>query len=341
MKDFRNILREHTLRYPCMRPQDYAKLAYQNEFGPKHLMQDLETLHTHIFEEWTACAAASRTVAEPIGNGLCRFHFTEKYHPGEASLLLAQLFIRTMQQHTGSQKGFYEKISLLQNISGMEDWLQSYHAQNCPIIRHSAAYQQAYYPHYRVLQAEYAQYFPVLLAVSKIKKPAVIAIDGRCGSGKTLLAALIQRFFPCNVFHMDDFFLPLHRRTPDWRDKPGANIDFARLRTEALFPARSSNTVRYRRYDCQTDTLLEPVYLSPKPLLIVEGSYSHHPALSGQFDLKIFLTCSRKEQENRLLEREGAYYQTFQTCWIPLEERYFATVSKNGVLEIDTSNFFK
>ena len=33
-----------------------------------------------------------------------------------------------------------------------------------------------------------------------------VAIDGPCASGKTTLAALLQRRFDGNVLHMDDFF---------------------------------------------------------------------------------------------------------------------------------------
>lgn len=35
----------------------------------------------------------------------------------------------------------------------------------------------------------------------------VIAIDGRCASGKTTLANKLAQHFHANVFHMDDYFL--------------------------------------------------------------------------------------------------------------------------------------
>ncbi|MFQ8759475.1 MAG: hypothetical protein ACLSAF_08570 [Intestinimonas sp.] len=38
--------------------------------------------------------------------------------------------------------------------------------------------------------------------------PPWLPSTAACGSGKTSLAALIAALFPCNVFHMDDFFLP-------------------------------------------------------------------------------------------------------------------------------------
>ena len=36
----------------------------------------------------------------------------------------------------------------------------------------------------------------------------IIAIDGKCTSGKTTLASKLAEIYDCNVFHMDDFFLP-------------------------------------------------------------------------------------------------------------------------------------
>ena len=38
------------------------------------------------------------------------------------------------------------------------------------------------------------------------KRPFVIAIDGRCASGKTTLAGRLQKEIDCNIIHMDHFF---------------------------------------------------------------------------------------------------------------------------------------
>lgn len=75
---------------------------------------------------------------------------------------------------------------------------------------------------------------------------AVLAIDGRCGSGKTTLAALLAQTLPCRVVHMDDFYLPFAARRPDWRTTPLGNMDLGRLRREVLEPpvsGRRSPTV--------------------------------------------------------------------------------------------------
>lgn len=65
---------------------------------------------------------------------------------------------------------------------------------------------------------------------------AVLAIDGRCGSGKTTLAALLAQTLPCRVVHMDDFYLPFAARRPDWRTTPLGNMDLGRLHRVRINP---------------------------------------------------------------------------------------------------------
>lgn len=59
---------------------------------------------------------------------------------------------------------------------------------------------------------------------------------------------------------------------------------------------------------------------------MVEGSYSCHPELWGDYDLHIFLSISPDEQLRRIQARNGSdKVRDFQWKWIPLEERYFQT----------------
>ena len=168
--------------------------------------------------------------------------------------------------------------------------------------------------------------------------PVIIAVDGRCGSGKTTLAALASSELGLSVAHMDDFYLPHGRRVPDWRTTPCANMDFDRLREQVLCPYRQGQPVLYRPYRC-AEGVFGPTEVFPadRPLL-VEGSYSHHPSLAGYYDLKIFLTCAAQEQRRRLRRREGDGFAGFRQIWIPLEEGYFQEYGvEKHALCIDTS----
>ena len=172
-------------------------------------------------------------------------------------------------------------------------------------------------------------------------QPVVLALDGRCGSGKTTMATALAEQFPDSiVLHTDDFYLPPADRVPGWEQTPCANMDLARLRDEVLAPARAGKPVLYRAYSCREGAYLPVQQLAAQPLVILEGSYSHHPLLTDCETLRVFVTCSQAEQTRRLRAREGARYANFAARWIPLEEGYFAQygIEERADFVVDTTN---
>lgn len=158
------------------------------------------------------------------------------------------------------------------------------------------------------------------------KVSLLAAIDGRCGAGKTTLAAQLQRQFGWSVLHMDHFFLRPEQRTEERLREPGGNVDYERFLEEVLYPLKEGKgEISYRPYDCHRQELAEPVLIKPGEVCLIEGSYSCHPALWAQYDLHVFLTIDEAEQMRRIIERNGADgANMFRERWIPLEERYFA-----------------
>ncbi len=138
---------------------------------------------------------------------------------------------------------------------------------------------------------------------------------------------------------MDDYYLPLDRRAPDWESRPGGNMDLERVLAEILLPARAHTAITCRPYSCQTGRYGGAVTVPPSPLLLVEGSYSMHPLLRDHYDLTIFTTCSARERDRRLKAREGERFPRFQALWIPLEEGYFLRdgVQAASTLVLDTT----
>lgn len=104
-------------------------------------------------------------------------------------------------------------------------------------------------------------------------------------------------------------------------------MDLTRLRDEALRPAYAGQPVAYRAYSCRQGAYLPPAQLPAQPLVILEGSYSHHPLLRPYETLRVFVACTKAEQTRRLQAREGARYADFAARWVPLEEGYFAQYS--------------
>ena len=153
-------------------------------------------------------------------------------------------------------------------------------------------------------------------------KTVIVAIDGKCTSGKTTLAAQLAQSYDCNVLHMDDFFLRPEQRTPTRYAEVGGNVDYERFQEEVLSPLQSEKEFSYRPFHCKTFTLSDPVTVTPKKLTIIEGSYSMHPHFGDPYDLKILLTVDPETQKQRVLERPSFVQERFFTQWIPMENRY-------------------
>ena len=155
------------------------------------------------------------------------------------------------------------------------------------------------------------------------KDMVIMAIDGKCTSGKTTLASKLAEIYDCNVFHMDDFFLRPEQRTPERFAEVGGNVDYEGFQEEVLLPLKSGKAFSYRPFDCSTFTLSAPVAVTPKKLNIIEGTYSHHPYFGDPYDLKILLTVDEETQRQRILERPAFLHKRFFEEWIQMENRYF------------------
>lgn len=160
----------------------------------------------------------------------------------------------------------------------------------------------------------------------RLPRPCLIALDGRCASGKSTLAGRLGARKGWQVFHMDDFFLRPEQRTEQRLATPGGNVDHERFLAEVLLPLRQGrDTITYRPFDCAKMTLAHPIRAKAGEINLIEGSYSGHPALWSFYDLHLFLTVNPEEQMQRILSREGeAGAVPFREKWIPMEERYFS-----------------
>ncbi len=156
------------------------------------------------------------------------------------------------------------------------------------------------------------------------KPRLIIAIDGRCASGKTTLAMALKRELGCNVIHMDHFFLRHEQRTPERLAEPGGNVDYERFSEEVIIPLKKGGAFAYRPYDCQSLRLAAEICIEPHAVTIIEGAYSCHPRFIDKYDLRIFMSVEAQEQTRRIQNRNGeASAALFREKWIPLEEQYF------------------
>ena len=181
----------------------------------------------------------------------------------------------------------------------------------------------------------------IIERAEKCGSPCFIAIDGRCASGKTTLAAILKEKTGCPVVHLDDFFLRPVQRTPERFAEPGGNVDRERLLEEVIQPLEEQKDAVFQKFDCSVMELGEMITIPNAPMIVFEGSYSLHPALRDHFHLKIFMDVDSKDQLDRIEKRNGPEKRkVFEARWIPLEETYFShyQISDCADLIINTSN---
>lgn len=346
------FLRDQCARYPALRPGDLLKALHQSVFGCGHFVTEEGTGVCRIREELAALPAVDGPDIEPLDGGFCRVHLRYLKKSGLTPETLFRLFALSAETPGGAAE-LEEKLAVLLALAEagrlpfsheeLAPAVERWRSRGFPACHHSEPFCAAYAPAYRLVRRDFAWSLPLLAAIDREmaeKGRALVAVEGGSASGKTTLAALLERVYGCNVFHMDDFFLRPEQRTAARLAEPGGNVDRERFAGEVLGPLTRGRPVQYRRYDCRTQTLGEPVEISPHALNIVEGAYSMHPDLADCYDLSAFLRISPELQRARVLARNGPEAgKRFFTQWIPLEERYFAALDPAGrcdlVLEVE------
>ena len=150
------------------------------------------------------------------------------------------------------------------------------------------------------------------LFINSLPKGEVIALEGRCASGKTTIAKGLENV---TIIHCDDYFA---------KDDV---LDFKRLSNDIdnckeLIKNKKTNKYKYLAYDCHNQKYIEKELII-KDYLLVEGVYGYSDKLKDKYDKLCFVVVSKDEQNKRLLTRGEDIYNKFVSIWIPREEKYF------------------
>ena len=120
-----------------------------------------------------------------------------------------------------------------------------------------------------------------------------------------------------------ELFCPRRIRTKERLEIPGGNIDYERIINNVLLPLTEKKNACYSPYDCKSNSYGETIIVPYGGIVILEGSYSCHPALWEYYDLHIFLSVPEDVQAERIRKRNTDAVEMFFNRWIPLEEKYF------------------
>lgn len=156
--------------------------------------------------------------------------------------------------------------------------------------------------------------------VVALRRPAVIAVDGVDGSGKTTFANQLARAIddagrPAVVVHEDDFLAPRETRYRLGRQSPEGffrdSYNLPALITHVLDPLRpgGDRRVRRRMFDHRTDAPVDaPVEDLPvNAVVIIEGMFLHRDELVDRWDWTIFLDVPFTETARRMARRDGTH----------------------------------
>ena len=183
----------------------------------------------------------------------------------------------------------------------------------------------------------------------KNNERVLLVIDGRCGAGKTTLASRISEKLTCNVFHMDDFYLPAAEQTDERMKEPDGNISFGRFLSEIIMPIENGADIAYRPFVCRIQDYEDTQIMPARNINIIEGTYSCHPKLRGAYEslcgheaatgsmklIRIFVDVDGKTQIERLRTRVGEQrLKMFEKKWIPREEEYLKYARSESIAKM-------
>lgn len=330
----RKLILDHFEKYPLMEIRDIFKLIYQSSYGCEHLVTDENSAVSYIKKEYEAIESKTAE-SDSLGEGYERVHLSW-LDCGMKPETLGRLFCMSAKKEESGAENLKASIEITKELikerllpyseEDFDSELKKWEEESFSAVHHSDTFRESYSPAYRVIAKKYVPFLPLFSKIDKHseKERLIVAIDGSAASGKSTLAKILEEIYPCTVFHMDDFFLRPEQRTPERYNEAGGNVDRERFLSEVLIPLSKGCDIDYVRFDCQSFTLCPPERITPKRLVIIEGSYSMHPALSDFYDISVYLDVSPALQRNRISKRNSKQMQErFFNEWIPLESVYF------------------
>jgi len=142
----------------------------------------------------------------------------------------------------------------------------------------------------------------------------VVAIDGRSGAGKTLLAGRLRTQLGAPVVSLEDLY-------GGW-DGLEHGIDL--LVSEVLMPVSDERAARVPRYDWLTREWAKPVVLEPPELLIVEGVGAAARRAAAFESLLVWLEAAPSARKQRALDRDGNAFAPYWDMWAAQEDAMLA-----------------
>ncbi|MBR3730657.1 MAG: hypothetical protein IKN08_07075 [Bacteroidales bacterium] len=160
----RSAIERQLATYPESTLQDIYKSFYQEHFGPGHIISDTASARRYLMHELSEMDETSSPYFEPTGSQgdyirVCLSSIADSLIPAEQ---LLDAFVRSANLWQEPTVSWLEKweaiVSIIQankiELEGFETDLPllTEAAQNNQAVHHSRRYNEAYHPHYRIVE---------------------------------------------------------------------------------------------------------------------------------------------------------------------------------------------
>jgi len=180
----------------------------------------------------------------------------------------------------------------------------------------------------------------IILKITSLPPPTIIAVSGFGGSGKSTFAQLLGSALNVPVVGLDSFI----------KDKTLTDyslwdiMDFDRLEREVLMPFNEGkNPVRYSHFDWEKNAIGETREVSHDGRIIVEGVGLLRPHLSKYFGYKIWVDCPLGEAIVRGKKRDREEYhnpqdEAWEGIWKKNDLEYSNAFNPKGAADVIIDN---
>jgi uridine kinase len=143
----------------------------------------------------------------------------------------------------------------------------------------------------------------------------VVAVDGRSGSGKTLLGTAVADVLACPVVHLDEIY-------PGW---DGLEAAVALVTTHVLEPIARGERAAYPRWDWMRSRPGRTIEVDAGPHLVLEGCGALVPPAAAYAAVRVWVDAPTEVRKERALSRDGETYAPHWERWAGQEDAVYAS----------------
>ena len=142
----------------------------------------------------------------------------------------------------------------------------------------------------------------------------VVAIDGRSGSGKTLLGTAVADTLGCPVVHLDAIY-------PGW---DGLAAGVALVTDHVLEPLARGEHAAYPRWDWMRSRPGRTIPVDAGTHLVLEGCGALVPPAGAYAAVRVWVDAPTEVRKERALSRDGETYAPHWGRWAAQEDAVYA-----------------